>query len=373
MTHVPQTDSRIADSTGGWLLACDVDIINADKVDEFILATFSTAGKNNDEGTFKLQWRRAGGTFADVTSTSEIKWGTGTSLVDGNDVSNYSGCLTPNTSEENEGDNTATIGPTGRLLHSEIQWALGFGAGALNSQEYEFQLVGTSGDASGSAICSVSITTSSGATTYYINLNSDARIIDTYNVQLLSDGRIFDTYSVQLLSDAKILVLTTNSIQLYSDARIKDTYSETLLSDARAKASDSVQLLSISRIFDIYSVQLLSDAKIKVVTTNSINLNSDARIFNIYSVQLLSDASILGTATNSINLNSDARVKKAFYVQLLSNATIQEINSVQLLSDARVKAKVSIQLLSDARIFDTYSVQLLSDAKITSTLILMQG
>lgn len=168
MTHIPETYSRIANSTRVWQYACGVSITDWNKANEFILSTFtySDAAHGTSAGDYKLQWRREGGVFADLTATSEICWGGSTSLVDGDPIVSPAGCIggfTPDADDgqENEGDNLCTLPKVGADNYGEIQWALGFGSGALNEQKYEFQLVCTS--FSTSAICSVSITTSVGA------------------------------------------------------------------------------------------------------------------------------------------------------------------------------------------------------------------
>lgn len=153
---VPQTNSRIADDSISWQGDCDVDIVDWVKTNEFILATWATGGDDGNKN-FKLQWKESGGSFADVGADTEVCWGTGTSLVDGNTVSTTSGCLSSTESEENEGDNAAVLDTMGVSDIGEIQWALGFGSGAQDGITYEFQLVNTSDTLT--EVCSCSITT----------------------------------------------------------------------------------------------------------------------------------------------------------------------------------------------------------------------
>ena len=159
MALICQTDSRLADSSRSWLQACDVDHTGFIR-NEFILATFAldNTPHSGSAADFKLQWRRVGGTFADVAVDTEICWGTGTVLIDGTEpCGTLSGCRSPDISHENEGDNLAEPSAVDAGLYLEIQWALGFGSGALGDQEYEFQLYNVTDD--NTAVCSVSITT----------------------------------------------------------------------------------------------------------------------------------------------------------------------------------------------------------------------
>jgi hypothetical protein len=173
MALICQTDSRLANASRSWEVACDIDIGSWNKANEFILAAFAldNTPHGGTQASFKMQWRRAGGTFADVGADTEICWGVGTILVDGTEpVGGFSGCQTPYVSHENEGDNACTPSKVNPGLYLEIQWALGFGSGALNTQEYELQLYNTSDD--GTAICSVSITTAAGGIDVPVNLVS---------------------------------------------------------------------------------------------------------------------------------------------------------------------------------------------------------
>jgi len=153
-----QTDSRIADASRSWQQACNVDVTGWDIANEFIVATYALADSVNPDSDFKMQWRRAGGSFADVGADTEICWGTNTVLVDGGAVGSAAGCLSPIDDDvENEGDNLAHLDNIANGDYCEIQWALGFGSGAIGSQEYELQLVSI--DWSNSAVLQVSITT----------------------------------------------------------------------------------------------------------------------------------------------------------------------------------------------------------------------
>jgi hypothetical protein len=200
MACIPQTDSRIANATLSWQAICDTDVTGWDKANPFVLATWalSNAAHGNDSGTYKLQWRRQGGSFADVTGTSEIRWADSadTDLVDGNTVATTSGCQTSNNSEENEGDNQAGAFSVGYGTYAEIQWGLKFGSGALNNQEYEFQLVETQD--TNQAVCSVSITTAATSKAYFAaTINGAASI--TCNV---TEPRIEDEYTPWDIDDS---------------------------------------------------------------------------------------------------------------------------------------------------------------------------
>ena len=159
-----QTDSKIANATGTWQENCNINVTGYATDAEFIIASYALADSVNPDSDFKLQWRRAAGVFADVAVDTEICWGTATSLVDGNPVANPAGCLaTVDDDIENEGDNLAHLDNIANGKYCEIQWALGFGSGVQNSQEYELQLVSV--DWANDAVLQTSITTAAAGAT----------------------------------------------------------------------------------------------------------------------------------------------------------------------------------------------------------------
>lgn len=163
MALICQTDSRIANASRSWEQNCDIDVTNWDKTNEFILASYALDDTPHagTEAGFKMQWRRAAGSFADVEADTEIRWALAaeTVLVDGTEPCGaLAGCQTPHISHENEGDNACAPSKVNPGLYLEIQWGLGFGSGAQYEQEYEFQLFNTSD--LGTQVCSCSITTS---------------------------------------------------------------------------------------------------------------------------------------------------------------------------------------------------------------------
>jgi len=217
--EVPTTGSRIGSAVISWLENCDVDHTGFDTGNEFVYATWlhDTTPHSGSTGTWKLQWRRAGGSFADVGADTEICWGTGTSLVDGNAVGTTSGCQTSTISMENEGDNTCNPGKVDSGGYLEIQWALGFGSGAVGNQEYEIQAYDTTGSVGYPMVAS--ITTVSGPT--QITGNSIARIFKTGNITRNSNALIVNTNSITRNSNARIF--KQSNITRNSNARIFKT------------------------------------------------------------------------------------------------------------------------------------------------------
>lgn len=161
MALTAQTISRIANASRTWQEECNIDVTDWGKANEFILSTWALASSVNPDSNCKLQWRRVGGTFADVAADTEICWGVDTVLVDAQLLlnGNTAGCSVDwdNGSVENEGDNAAYLSNIKNGDHGEVQWALGFGSGALGNQEYEFQFVVI--DYTSSAICQTTIKT----------------------------------------------------------------------------------------------------------------------------------------------------------------------------------------------------------------------
>lgn len=164
MTATPQTDSRLLDATHTVLEVCDTDHIDFNKANAFILSTYAlgSAPHGNDNADYKLQWQRAGGSFADVGADTEIAWGDSTdftpNITDENtSVTTDANCLTATNHGQNVGNNALAGAMSAPNGIGHYQWGLKFGSGALDEQEYEFQLVNTTDTLS--AICSVSITT----------------------------------------------------------------------------------------------------------------------------------------------------------------------------------------------------------------------
>lgn len=154
---LPQTNSRIADATENWQGACDVDITGWVKTNDFILSTYAQFGHGFT--SFKLQWKVAGGSFADVGAATTINYNANTSLVDKTSPAGpVAGCLSRTESEENEGDNIVLNMLMGNSSIVEILWGLDI-SGALDDTIYEFQLVCTTD--STQEVCSCSIRTQS--------------------------------------------------------------------------------------------------------------------------------------------------------------------------------------------------------------------
>lgn len=152
--------ARVCDNNRNALAGIDVSHTLANNTDPIIFAL----GLNSNDSEIlksvptKWQWRRVGGSFADVTTTSEIKFAqTGTVLVDGTTVTdaNRRGTLGGTFVQELfEFTATVQLSPAGRIRNGdvgEMQVALDF-SGALENQQYEFQAVVNVGDVNETAI-----------------------------------------------------------------------------------------------------------------------------------------------------------------------------------------------------------------------------
>ena len=114
MALTPQTGSRIGyanQSVTGWVAAANVDVTDWDTTDDFVVACYALSDSVNPDDDFKLQWRRAGGSFADVGADTEVCYAaTSVDLVDGAAVGTPAGVYaTVDTSEEVVNDTTANI------------------------------------------------------------------------------------------------------------------------------------------------------------------------------------------------------------------------------------------------------------------------
>lgn len=200
------TTSRLADSNRAWLAACNIDYADAALANEYIIATYALSDSVNPDSDFKIQWRRAAGVFADVAADTEICWGTATVLVDGNPVGATAGCFANVDDDiENEGDNLAHIDNIANGDYCEIQWAIGFGSGALNSQEYEIQLVSI--DWGNEAICQTSITTEAAGT----STSTTQTLSTSTTVSVSTSTTSSSTSTTQTLSTSTTESVTTST------------------------------------------------------------------------------------------------------------------------------------------------------------------
>ena len=159
------------------LLAADRTALAADNGDygtqlataEFIVVAQIDEEKGPWNAQYKLQWRDVtdAGSFADLASTGEIKWGTGTSLTNGTAVTvractgaGGSGSTWQN-GEEVEGASTADAINLADEYYTEIHFACS-GATANHNHQYEFQLYdATNSSAIGTLAAAITIQNSS--------------------------------------------------------------------------------------------------------------------------------------------------------------------------------------------------------------------
>jgi len=166
VTYYPAlSGSRIANATRVWQATEDVGKTDWDKALDFILATAIETSKGPLAYAYKLQWRNKtdGGSFADVGSTGDITYSATTDLVDGDDLlTGEAGCTGDGTWQdglESEGDNLLPDSGTYSLADeywSELHWALDC-SNALDSKEYEFQLLTTGDNVIGVCLATLTI------------------------------------------------------------------------------------------------------------------------------------------------------------------------------------------------------------------------
>jgi len=171
--------SRIADDAESYQAACDTNVSDWTKTDDFILVIQVGTSKGPIARAYKLMWRNVtdAGSFADVTGSGEITFNATTSLVDGDPFTPNTGCVADELSAEDglesEGDNI--LPDSGTYTHSdeyytEFAWALDC-SNALDGKEYAFQLY----DVTESAIIGVA-----GATiTMYVEPSAEEVIVTT--------------------------------------------------------------------------------------------------------------------------------------------------------------------------------------------------
>ena len=148
-TYYPVLDgSRICEADRTVISSVDdEDVANWDRTLDFILAVcLDSNSKGCAAATFKLQWRRVLGSFADVEAATEINFNADTVLVDGANIAEVDRrCTGPGSAdgwqagEEVEGDNLSDAITLADDYETEIHWGLDC-SGALFGQQYEFQI-----------------------------------------------------------------------------------------------------------------------------------------------------------------------------------------------------------------------------------------
>jgi len=140
--------SRIADANRAWQAACETDVSNWTKTNEFILALVAYATSHGGESSaFKVQWGVGQNptTWYDLeAATGAIRQGTATVLVNGNPIASgdKSGCHkeTLEDTEEVEGDNTTEVlDTTAKDNCIEVQVAVDPSNGE-DAETYSFRL-----------------------------------------------------------------------------------------------------------------------------------------------------------------------------------------------------------------------------------------
>jgi len=154
------SSSRIASDDRTPQAADDGNVTGWVLTDEFIVAIQLDETIGPWTASYKLQWRQVGGTFADFGAATELAYGTGTVLVNGNPVTDTGPDDRICTNTESgawldgvEVEGTGTVASFEMLDEewTELQFAID-PSNAIFDQQYEFQLYDiTNGAAVGSA------------------------------------------------------------------------------------------------------------------------------------------------------------------------------------------------------------------------------
>jgi hypothetical protein len=143
------SNSRIANSSRSWQAACDTDVADWDKDNDFIVALLAAALGHTGGGqvTMKVQWQRdSQGVWYDLAGSGELISIATTVLVHCTSpitAGNRSGCdggsLTHGDSHEIEANNSCIIGAVAQNEFIEIQVAFD-ATNALAGETYSFRL-----------------------------------------------------------------------------------------------------------------------------------------------------------------------------------------------------------------------------------------
>jgi len=343
-----QTDSRIANATGTWQENCNINVTGYATDAEFIIASYALADSVNPDSDFKLQWRRAAGVFADVAVDTEICWGTATSLVDGNPVANPAGCLaTVDDDIENEGDNLAHLDNIANGKYCEIQWALGFGSGVQNSQEYELQLVSV--DWANDAVLQTSITTAAGVIGVDAPDNSSPTEV-SYTGQLVQAIRLVDATDNQ--SPTEITVPSLGVVRLIDAA---DNQSPTEITVPSLRPSKDINAADVSSATEV-TVPALNG--VRLTDAPDVQASTEITAPSIDGVRLI-DASDVSSSTELTGKLDKVAEINAPDISSSTEVTVPSLDGVRLIdaADNSSPTEISSVILKAIRLIDAPNVQ----------------
>lgn len=163
-------DGTSAGVARDWQAASGTDVTGWDHADIALYASsFDGDDMNAITIAFKLQWREVGsGTWLDLASTGDVKWGTSTTLTQGNAVTstessgdfNCGGMTTGfgSSGDEVEGTNQSASRQRIKKEAFDIQWALDF-SDAASLTEYEFRVLDSDDEVCSSSPSETTFTT----------------------------------------------------------------------------------------------------------------------------------------------------------------------------------------------------------------------
>lgn len=163
-------DGTSAGVARDWQAASGTDVTGWDHADIALYASsFDGDDMNAITIAFKLQWREVGsGTWLDLASTGDVKWGTSTTLTQGNAVTstessgdfNCGGMTTGfgSNGDEVEGTNQSASRQRIKKEAFDIQWALDF-SDAASLTEYEFRVLDSDDEVCSSSPSETTFTT----------------------------------------------------------------------------------------------------------------------------------------------------------------------------------------------------------------------
>ena len=163
-------DGTSAGVARDWQAASGTDVTGWDHADIALYASsFDGDDMNSITIAFKLQWREVGsGTWLDLASTGDVKWGTSTTLTQGNAVTSTEGSgdfncggmtsLFGSNGDEVEGTNQSSSRQRVKKEGFDIQWALDF-SDAASLTEYEFRVLDSDDEVCSSSPSETTITT----------------------------------------------------------------------------------------------------------------------------------------------------------------------------------------------------------------------
>lgn len=374
MDIATNSDSRIADANGSWQAACDVNISNWAKTNEFIIAVICKCNVHAGcSATLRLQWRRdSEGVWRDLAASGEeLIQGTTTVLTNCTSASGYpSGCQTLEDSHEIEGANQAVMVTTAKNF-VELDVAVD-PSNALDGETYSFRIYDvTAGAEVETGPWDAQITMATAGAVYNIPLTASANQTSTpVPSQTLN---LIETSLTSLSATASILKIAA---PILLSLTASNSASSTLTSKTLFPLTESALNQTSASISIRQSLKLSETASTTMATTlltQSIRPLSLSALAQTSSIPTILQVSML-SLTASVNVSALLSLKTTFALTNIANINAQETltlnQTLRLALTAQINASAVASIVYVPAVGNVFPIPLSASTTVSSILSL---